>query len=123
MTRPLTALMEEQIARVCAGGDARRCQNRAARRLGRDGGSASPARAAARKDDYFNNVFLPVLILQVAVIYLFVPFITTCATHLEQKGSGLFPEPAAALSPAAGAAEWRCSCGGAFPSLPPARKF
>ena len=28
---------------------------------------------------YFNNVFLPVMILQVAVIYLFVPFITTFA--------------------------------------------
>ena len=33
------------------------------------------------KIGYFNNVFLPVMILQVAVIYLFVPFITTFA-HL-----------------------------------------
>ncbi len=31
------------------------------------------------KIGYFNNVFLPVMILQVAVIYLFVPFITTFA--------------------------------------------
>ncbi|WP_395150984.1 lipopolysaccharide biosynthesis protein [uncultured Allofournierella sp.] len=31
------------------------------------------------KMGYFNNVFLPVMILQVAVIYLFVPFITTFA--------------------------------------------
>ncbi|MCI6959533.1 MAG: hypothetical protein MR743_06760, partial [Oscillospiraceae bacterium] len=34
---------------------------------------------------YFNNVFLPVLILQVAVIYLFVPFITTFARLWNKK--------------------------------------
>lgn len=37
------------------------------------------------KMSYFNNVFLPVLILQVAVIYLFVPFITTFARLWNQK--------------------------------------
>ena len=40
---------------------------------------------------YFNNVFLPVMILQVAVIYLFVPFITTFA-HLwtDRNGKGFY---------------------------------
>lgn len=40
---------------------------------------------------YFANVFLPVMILQVAVIYLFVPFITTFA-HLwaEQNKAGFY---------------------------------
>ena len=37
------------------------------------------------KIGYFNNVFLPVMILQVAVIYLFVPFITTFARLWTQR--------------------------------------
>ena len=40
---------------------------------------------------YFNNVFLPVMILQVAVIYLFVPFITTFARlWTDRNGKGFY---------------------------------
>ena len=39
---------------------------------------------------HFNNVFLPVLILQVAVVYLFVPFITTFARLWSEKDKAGF---------------------------------
>ena len=82
------------------------------------------------KMSYFNNVFLPVLILQVAVIYLFVPFITTFARLWNQKDKAGFSvalccwrrrwPPCGPPGPPG----WRCWGGGAFPSsTPPARKF
>ncbi len=39
---------------------------------------------------YFANVFLPVMVLQVAVIYLFVPFITTFARFWNDKNKAGF---------------------------------
>ena len=63
------------------------------------------------KMSYFNNVFLPVLILQVAVIYLFVPFITTFARLWNQKDKAGFFRGLALLG-AALAAMWAAGAAG-----------
>ena len=63
------------------------------------------------KMSYFNNVFLPVLILQVAVIYLFVPFITTFARLWNQKDKAGFFRGLVLLA-AALAAMWAAGAAG-----------
>ena len=63
------------------------------------------------KMSYFNNVFLPVLILQVAVIYLFVPFITTFARLWNQKDRAGFFRGLVMLA-AALAAMWAAGAAG-----------
>lgn len=63
------------------------------------------------KISYFNNVFLPVLILQVAVIYLFVPFITTFARLWNQKDRAGFFRGLVMLA-AALAAMWAAGAAG-----------
>lgn len=63
------------------------------------------------KMSYFNNVFLPVLILQVAVIYLFVPFITTFAHLWNQKDKAGFFRGLVLLA-AALAAMWAAGAAG-----------
>lgn len=63
------------------------------------------------KMSYFNNVFLPVLILQVAVIYLFVPFITTFARLWNQKDRAGFFRGLVMLA-AALAATWAAGAAG-----------
>lgn len=65
----------------------------------------------AVKMSYFNNVFLPVLILQVAVIYLFVPFITTFARLWNQKDKAGFFHGLVLLA-AALAAMWAAGAAG-----------
>ncbi len=65
----------------------------------------------AVKMSYFNNVFLPVLILQVAVIYLFVPFITTFARLWNQKDKAGFFRGLVLLA-AALAAMWAAGAAG-----------
>lgn len=63
------------------------------------------------KMSYFNNVFLPVLILQVAVIYLFVPFITTFARLWNKKDKAGFFRGLVLLA-AALAAMWAAGAAG-----------
>ncbi len=64
------------------------------------------------KMSYFNNVFLPVLVLQVAVVYLFVPFITTFARLWSGKDKAGFFRGLALLA-AALAAMWAAGAAGA----------
>ena len=66
----------------------------------------------AVKMSYFNNVFLPVLLLQVAVIYLFVPFITTFARLWSGKDKAGFFRGLLLLVAALGAM-WAAGAAGA----------